>query len=817
MRSARDEDDGARFAPASLIMRFIRAFREVGLDDVPVVGGKNASLGELIANLEPLGVRVPDGFCVTAEAYRHFLRAGKLEEAIARIASRLRKDDVDALVQGSDRIRELIEATPMPNDLVREIDEAYRALSSKYREDYVDVAVRSSATAEDLPTASFAGQQESFLNVRGPVFVRDAVRSAFASLFTPRAISYRLDMGFDHMQVALSVGIQKMVRSDLASAGVVFTLDPDSGHRQMILVTSSWGLGESVVQGRVAPDQFYVHKATLEQGFRPLVGKKRGTKEVRLIYDETGHRRVRSLPTPAEDRERFSLSDEDVLVLARWSLAIEKHYAKKRGEPTPMDIEWAKDGASGALYVVQARPETVHSGRAGRKLRLFHLGKETGHPIVSGLAVGEGVGAGEAHVVREPKLLASFRKGDVLVTEVTDPDWEPIMKSASAIVTERGGRTSHAAIVARELGIPAVVGADGAMARIAAGTIVTVSCAEGETGRVYPGRVPFTVEEIDASTLARPKTKVMLNVGNPDRALEMSLLPSDGVGLARMEFVFASWVGVHPLALTRYATLPVDVKREIDRLTSGYADKTAYFVDRLAQGIGMIAAAFHPRPVILRFSDFKTNEYARLLGGATFEPTEENPMLGWRGASRYYHPDYKEGFLLEAAAVKRVREDFGLENLKLMIPFCRTPAEGERVLATMKEAGLVRGERGLEVYVMAEIPSNILLAEEFAKLFDGFSIGSNDLTQLTLGVDRDSTTVAPLFDERNQAVTWSCAHLIEVAHRAGRHVGICGQAPSDYPDFAAFLVSRGIDSVSLTPDSVIGTTRRILEVERTAR
>jgi pyruvate,water dikinase len=800
-------------------MRFVRPFREVGLGDVGLVGGKNASLGELITRVGPLGVNVPDGFAITAEAYRWFLREAKLDDAIGRIVSDLRKDDVAKLIRGSDRIRELIVAAPLPGKLALEIDSAYRELSRQYGEDATDVAVRSSATAEDLPTASFAGQQESFLNVRGSALLGEAVRKAIASLFTPRAISYRIDMGFDHMKVALSVGVQKMVRSDLASAGVIFTLDPDTGHRQMILVTSSYGLGESVVQGRVAPDQFYVHKPMLKEGFRPIVWKKLGGKETRVVYDETGHRQVTSLPTSAEARATYSLSDEDVLTLARWSLRIEEHYTRVHKTPTPMDIEWAKDGVSGGLYVVQARPETVHSRRASPRVRLYDL--KTERPaLATGLAIGEGVAAGALRVIRDPQRIGDFRPGDVLVTEVTDPDWEPIMKSAAAIVTERGGRTSHAAIVARELGIPAVVGSEGAMAklsRLRIATEVTVSCVGGEVGRVYEGRMPFSVEEIDTASLARPKTKILLNAGNPDQAFKLSLLPSDGVGLARMEFIFASWVGVHPLALTRYETLSPEVRSDVDRLTQGYADKKAYFVDRLAQGIGTIAAAFYPRPVILRFSDFKTNEYARLLGGAAFEPSEENPMLGWRGASRYYHPGYKEGFLLEARAVGRVRDEFGLTNVKLMIPFCRTPAEGERVLATMREGGLVRGERGLEVYVMAEIPSNILLAEDFARLFDGFSIGSNDLTQLTLGVDRDSTTVAPLFDERSEAVKRSCARLIEVAHAAGRPVGICGQAPSDYPEFAAFLVTCGIDSISLTPDSVVTATRHVLQVEGALR
>jgi pyruvate,water dikinase len=724
----------------------------------------------------------------------------------------VRRDDVDGLVRRSVEIRDLIVRAPLPPGLEQEMNDAYRDLSRKYGEDATDVAVRSSATAEDLPNASFAGQQESFLNVRGAASVSDAVRKAFASLFTPRAITYRLDMGFDHMQVALSVGVQKMVRSDLASAGVIFTLDPDTGHRGVVLVTSSYGLGESVVQGRVVPDSFYVHKATLEKGFRPLLWKKLGTKEVCLVYDATGHRQVRSETVAQEARDRLSLSDDDVLLLARWSLQIEQHYGRLRGEPTPMDLEWAKDGVSGELFIVQARPETVHSRRASPTLRLYEL---AGHaePLVTGLSIGDAVASARARVIRDPKQISQFVPGEILVTEITDPDWEPIMKAAAGIVTERGGRTSHAAIVARELGIPAVVGAVGAMTKIPSGSIVTLSCAQAEVGIVYPGEVAFKVQEIDPSKLPRARTQVMLNVGNPDQAFKLALLPSDGVGLARMEFIFAGWVGVHPLALTRYATLTPETQREVDRATRGYADKTAYFIDRLSQGIATIAAAFHPRPVILRFSDFKTNEYARLVGGASFEPTEENPMLGWRGASRYYHPGYQEGFLLEVAAVRRVREEMGLENLKLMIPFCRTPQEGERVLATMKLGGLVRGERGLEVYVMAEIPSNILLAEQFAQVFDGFSIGSNDLTQLTLGVDRDSTTVAPLFDERNEAVKWSCAHLIEAAHAAGRKVGICGQAPSDYPDFAAFLVERGIDSISLSPDALVRTTLSIVEAE----
>ncbi len=794
-------------------MPFVRPLREVGLGDVAQVGGKNASLGELLRKLTPSGVRVPDGFAITAAGYRHFLRQANLEQPILAALAGVRKEDVQDLVHRGEKIRELMLAAPMPGDLAEEIAASYRALSLTYGEEACDVAVRSSATAEDLPGASFAGQQESFLNVRGSASVIEAVRKGFASLFTPRAISYRIDMGFDHMKVALSVGVQKMVRADLASAGVVFTLDPETGHRGVILVTSSFGLGESVVQGRVAPDQFYVHKPTLKQGYASLFRKKLGTKEVRLVYDEQGHRQVKSIPVREEERAAWSLADDDVITLARWADLIEQHYSRERGADTPMDIEWAKDGQSGELFVVQARPETVHSQRTAPKIRLYELGTK-GKVLVTGLAVGDAVAAGKARVIRDTREIQRFRKGEILVTETTDPDWEPIMKTAAGIVTDRGGRTSHAAIVARELGIPAVVGSGNATSLIVDGTSITVSCAEGEVGRVYDGALPFSTQEIDPARMTRPRTQIMLNVGNPEQAFKLSLLPSSGVGLARMEFIFAGWVGVHPLALTRYATLEPALQREVDRVTRGYADKTAYFVDRLSHGIGTIAAAFWPRPVILRFSDFKTNEYARLVGGAPFEPSEENPMLGWRGASRYYHPGYRDGFLLEVAAVKRVRETFGLTNLKLMIPFCRTPEEGARVLETMKEGGLARGDKGLEVYVMAEIPSNILLAERFAELFDGFSIGSNDLTQLTLGVDRDSVTVAPLFDERNEAVKWSCARLVEAAHAASRKVGICGQAPSDFPDFAAFLVQRGIDSISLSADALVRTMKRVLEVER---
>ncbi|WP_287408847.1 phosphoenolpyruvate synthase [Oceanithermus sp.] len=796
-------------------MKWVKWFSEVGIHDVPLVGGKNASLGEMLRTLGEVGVRVPDGFAVTAEAYRYYLREAGLEDKIRALLDGWDRSDPADLIRRARRIRNMIVRAECPEDLRREIAEAYAELSRKYGTDEVDVAVRSSATAEDLPTASFAGQQDTYLMVHGEAELLLSVRRAFASLFTARAISYREDMGFDHFKVALSVGVQKMVRSDLASSGVIFTLDTETGFRDVVLVTSIWGLGENIVQGRVVPDEFYVHKPTLRKGFPSLVWKKLGAKEFKLVYDEQ-KQRLSNQPTPRDERERFSLEPDEVLQLARWAVAIEDHYSKVHGEPTPMDIEWAKDGLSGELFIVQARPETVHSQRKGLKFTVYEL-KEKGKVLVRGLAVGEKIASGKVRVITDPNKMDEFQPGEVLVTTITDPDWEPIMKEAAAIVTDRGGRTSHAAIVARELGIPAVVGSENATRVLRTGQEVTVSCAEGEDGRVYEGRLAFEVHEVDPETLPKPeRTRILLNVGNPELAFKLAQYPVDGVGLARMEFIFASWIRVHPLALTRYDQLPIRVKRQVDELTRGYPTKEEYFIDKLAQGIAVIAAAFYPREVILRFSDFKTNEYAHLLGGELFEPREENPMLGWRGASRYYHPDYKEGFLLELAAVKRVREDMGLDNLKVMVPFCRTPEEGRQVLEVMREGGLEPGKNGLEVYVMAEIPSNIWLADAYAEVFDGFSIGSNDLTQLTLGVDRDSDRIAALFDERNEAVKRSVAHLIERAHAHAprRKVGICGQAPSDYPEFAAFLVEKGIDSISLNPDAVLRTMSRVVEMEQ---
>lgn len=789
--------------------QWIRWFRDVGADDVGEVGGKNASLGEMIRELTALGVVVPDGFAVTASAYRAFLRHNDLEAAMARALEGDGTHGTRDLADRGHAIRTLILRGEYPPEVAAALIAAYRTLGAA--EGDIHVAVRSSATAEDLPTASFAGQQESFLYVQGERDLLDTVKRCFASLFTCRAISYREDMGFAHAAVALSVGVQRMVRADNACSGVAFTLDPESGHRDIVYITSAYGLGENIVQGRVDPDAFWVHKPTLLTGHRSLVRRKIGKKELRLAYDPVRGELVNA-PVSPFDRDRTSLSDAEALTLACWCITIEDHYSQRRGARTPMDIEWAKDGVTGELFVVQARPETVHSQRVGPVIRVHHL-RQDGPVLARGQAVGDQIAVGQARVLRDPREMHVFQKGEVLIAEATDPDWEPILKLASAVVTERGGRTSHAAIVARELGIPAIVGATDACTLVPNGDLVTVVCSEGERGAVHAGRLAFDVEEIDPSTLARPRTKILMNVADPERAFALSRLPCDGVGLARMEFVFASWVKVHPLALTRYESLPDAVKHEVDQLVAGYPDRTEYLVDRLAQGIGTLAAAFWPRPVILRFSDFKTNEYAHLLGGESFEPKEPNPMLGWRGASRYYHEGYKEGFLLECAAVKRVRETFGLTNLKVMVPFCRTPAEGRRVLEAMREGGLERGRDGLEVLVMAEIPSNVILADEFARIFDGFSIGSNDLTQLTLGVDRDSEQVAPLFDERDEAVKRSIASLLETAHRSKTPVGICGQAPSDHPDFAAFLVEHGIDSISLTPDAVLRATREVLAAE----
>ncbi len=783
-------------------------FEDIGKDDVSRVGGKNASLGEMVRNLSPKGVNIPGGFAVSAGAYRFFLEQAGLKDKIRNILGELDSETMANLSAVGRRIRRAITTAEFPAELTEAIRAAYRKLEQTYGEE-CDVAVRSSATAEDLPDASFAGQQETFLNIRGAEELLDACRRCFASLFTNRAISYRHDQGFDHFDVALSVGVQKMVRSDKGAAGVMFTLDTESGFPDVVLINAAWGLGENVVSGAVNPDEFYVFKTTLKEGLRPILGKHLGGKEKKVVYTEEGTRgATREVQVSAEDRRRFCLSDEDILALARLGCVIEDHYGR------PMDIEWARDGETGELFIVQARPETVQSAKKKNVLQTYRL-KQEGEVLAEGKSVGSKIGAGRAMIIKNAHEIGRFEKGCVLITDMTDPDWEPIMKRAAAIVTNRGGRTCHAAIVSRELGIPCVIGTGEGTAKIPAGEEVTVSCAGGETGRVYRGALDFEVEEHNLENLQRPQTAVMMNLGSPGQAFGMGMIPNDGVGLARLEFIINTAIQAHPMALL-YPQKVADGKerRKIEALIADYPEGGDYFIEKLAQGVGTIAAAFYPKDVIVRMSDFKTNEYAGLLGGAAFEPQESNPMLGFRGASRYYDERYREGFLLECRAMQKVREEMGLKNVKLMIPFCRTVEEGRKVVEVMKEAGLEQGKGGLELYVMCEIPANVILAEEFAEIFDGFSIGSNDLTQLILGLDRDSEIVAHLYDERNAAVKRMVADVIRRVKKAGRKIGICGQAPSDYPEFAEFLVECGIDSISLNPDTVLPTTLRILELEK---
>ncbi len=795
--------------------RYIRWFEEISLDDVALVGGKNASLGELWRSLRPQGVRVPPGFAVTADAYRRVIDGEALGPKLAALMAGLDKRDTEALARRAKTARMLIEEAEIPADVWDEIRVAYDQLAGDGER--TSVAVRSSATAEDLPGASFAGQQESFLHVSGHDALRAACSRCFASLFTDRAISYRLDQGFEHMRVALSIAVQRMVRSDLASSGVAFTLDTESGARSVVLVHAAFGLGENVVKGTVDPDEFLVFKPALDRAPRPIIRKRLGAKQLRMVYAEEGAvEATRNVLVPAAERARFSLTDDEVLVLARAAVAIERHYSARAGRDTPMDIEWAKDGATGELFIVQARPETVESRRSGDVIER-HVLDAPGEALAVGTSVGQRIGVGAARVIRDPSHLEAFRAGEVLVAETTTPDWEPVMKRAAAIVTERGGRTCHAAIVARELGIPAVVGATGATGSVPAGAAVTVSCAGGDAGYVYRGALPHHVDRVDVGALPRPRTKIMMNVGDPAKAFSLAALPSDGVGLARIEFIINNTIRAHPMALLHpeRVTDPAAVA-EIARLTAGYSDRAEYFVDRLAQGVATIAAAFYPRPVVVRLSDFKSNEYAKLVGGAPFEPVEENPMIGLRGAARYTHPSYAEAFALECRAMRRAREEMGLTNIELMIPFCRRVEEGERVLAAMARHGLRRGEAGLKVLVMCEIPNNVVRVDAFCAIFDGISIGSNDLTQLTLGVDRDSALVAFEFDERDPGVLEMLRQAVAGAKRSGKHAAICGQAPSDYPEIAAFLVGLGSDALSLNPDSVLATTLAVLEVERRA-
>jgi len=786
----------------------VRPFSELRSDDVPVVGGKNASLGEMVSQLSAEGVRVPDGFATTADAYRSFLEHNDLEPRLRELLEAWESGERSLAETGS-AIREAIRGGEIPADLAKAVRTAYRRLCEEAGRDELDVAVRSSATAEDLPEASFAGQLETYLNVSGEEELLETCRECFASLFTDRAISYREEQGFGQLGVALSVGVQRMVRSDRAGSGVLFTLDTDTGFPGVILINASWGLGENVVQGTVNPDQYTVFKPFLDrEGVVPIIEKARGDKEIKMVYGE-GDSGTRNVETTEEERLAFVLDDDEIVRLARWGAAIEEHYGR------PMDVEWARDGDTGEMFVVQARPETVQSQREARTLRSYHL-RESGERLCTGLSIGDAIASGPVQVIESAREIDRFEDGGVLVTDRTDPDWVPIMKRAAAIVTDRGGRTSHAAIVSREMGVPAVIGTGDATRVLDDGRPVTVSCAEGHEGIVYDGLLEFAVEEVDLEGLPDPETLIMLNIASPDGAMRWWKLPVDGVGLARMEYLINNVIKVHPMALVRYDELEGDVRERVAELTAGYEDKTEYFVDHLARGIGTIAASRYPDPVIVRTSDFKTNEYAELVGGEGFEPKEENPMLGWRGASRYHTEGYREGFALECRALKRVREEMGFDNVVVMIPFCRTVEEADRVLGAMAEHGLRRGEDGLRVFVMAEVPSNVLEADEFAERFDGFSIGTNDLTQLVLGVDRDAATLADLFDERNPSVKKMIRMLIGQAHAAGRSVGICGQAPSDHPDFAEFLVRAGIDSISLSPDSVVEVTRRVAEVEREA-
>ncbi|NEO32085.1 MAG: phosphoenolpyruvate synthase [Symploca sp. SIO3C6] len=812
---------------------FVLWFEEVGIADIALVGGKNASLGEMIQQLTPRGINVPTGFAVTADAYRYFIKTAALESKLRELFADLNVDDVSNLQQRGKQARALILNTPFPHNLQEAIANAYQQLCAKYAgnsevcnrfdADYrqqceresrsIDVAVRSSATAEDLPDASFAGQQETYLNIQGVREVLDACHKCFASLFTDRAISYRQHNGFDHFDVALSVGVQKMVRSDLACAGVMFSIDPESGFKNAALISAAYGLGENVVQGAVNPDEYLVFKPTLKDGFRPILQKRLGTKEIEMIYDQGGSKLTRNVRVAPSEQRKFCLNDDEILQLARWAVAIEDHYSAVRQVYTPMDIEWAKDGITGELFIVQARPETVQSQKSANVLQSYQL-QEHSEVLARGRSVGTAIGQGRAHVIMDSSRIHLFRPGEVLVTNKTDPDWEPIMKKASAIVTNQGGRTCHAAIIAREMGIPAIVGCGNATEVIETAQEVTVSCAEGDEGRVYQGLLPFERQQTTLEDLPRPRTQILMNVGNPEQAFGLSALPSDGVGLARLEFIIANHIEIHPLALLHYDKLEDEaVKAQIAEKTKLYQDKPKFFIDKLARGVGIIAAAFYPKPVIVRMSDFKSNEYANLLGGRQFEPLEENPMLGWRGASRYYDPKYRDAFALECQAIKRVRDRKGLTNVIPMIPFCRTPDEGRQVLAEMAKNGLERGVNGLQVYVMCELPSNVIQADEFSEVFDGFSIGSNDLTQLTLGLDRDSALVAHIFDERNQAVKRMVKMAIATAKEKGRKIGICGQAPSDYPEFAKFLVEQGIDSMSLNPDSLLKTLLMVAEAE----
>ncbi len=802
-------------------MKFIRFFREIVNTDVPLVGGKNASIGEMFQKLTPMGIKVPNGFAITAEGYWHLLESGGVKEQIEALLKDVDATDLDVLQTRARKIRELIFETPIPTDLRDEILEAYQKLSREYDMEEADVAVRSSATAEDLPDASFAGQQDTYLSIQGAPRLIHHIKRCFASLFTDRAMSYRQSRGFDHFKVALSVGIQKMVRADKACSGVMFSIDTETGFDKVILITSSWGLGENIVGGHVVPDEYYVFKPTLASGHMPILKRQLGNKNIKMVYAPPGaEEATRNIPTNPEELNSFSLSDEEVLELARYAAIIEEHYSREAGTYRPMDMEWAQDGVSGDIFIVQARPETVQSQRLKsgriRELQTYRIQTPESErtPLLKGKAVGGKVGSGKVHIIEDIVHIGEFQEGEVLVTDNTDPDWEPAMKKASAIITNRGGRTCHAAIVAREIGVPAIVGTLEATEVLQHDEEVTVSCAEGEDGFVYKDLLPFEIESTDLSNLPQPKTRIMLNIGDPEKAFHFAQLPNMGVGLARMEFIINNHIKAHPLALMDlYNNKPIENEEEIRALCKGYGSPRDFFIKKLAEGIGTICAAFHPHPVIVRTSDFKSNEYRRMLGGAPYEPEEENPMLGWRGASRYESHLYRPAFEWECQALRMVHDEMGLRNMKLMIPFLRTPQEGRRILEIMRHNGLMQGRNGLEVYIMCEIPANVLLADQFLKIFDGFSIGSNDLTQLVLGVDRDGHLVTHVFDERNPAVKRMISMAIQAARDTGKYVGICGQAPSDYPEMAEFLVREGITSISLNPDSVLSVWQHVLNIE----
>ncbi len=776
-------------------------FKEVGISDVPLVGGKNASLGEMIQNLTPKGINVPDGFATTAKAYFYFLEKAGIKDKIKNILQGIDVSNIKELQEKGKAVRALIAHSFLPEDLVKEISDAYSLMSREYGEKQTDVAVRSSATAEDLPNASFAGQQETYLNIRGEKNVAEAVKKCFVSLFTDRAIVYREEMKFDHLKLALSVGVQKMIRSDLSCSGVMFSCDTESGFGDVVLINGSYGLGENVVKGRVEPDQFYVFETTLKTGFKPILEKRLGRKLVKLVYNKNQTTSTKNIPTPLKDRQKFVLTDEEILDLARWSVLVEEHYGKS------MDMEWAKDGKAGKLYIVQARPETIQSRKNLAILENYALnaGNKKIKLLAEGLSVGTKIGQGKARKIMNVKDIKDFKKGEVLVTDMTDPDWVPVMKIASAIVTDRGGRTCHTAIVSRELGIPSVVGVGNATRVIKTGQDITVSCAEGETGKIYQGIIPYEVKKTDISNLQKPSVKIMMNVGEPDMAFGLSFIPNDGVGLAREEFIIANNIKIHPLALINYAKMPSVIKSKINQIICGYKNKTDFYVEKLAQGIGKIGAAFYPKEVIVRFSDFKTNEYRNLIGGEFFEPLEENPMMGFRGACRYLDEKFQPAFNLECEAIKRARDVFGLTNINVMVPFCRTVEEGKKVKELMEKNGLKKEEKGLKVYMMCEIPSNVGLIEDFLEIFDGVSIGSNDLTQLGLGLDRDNSRISHIGNENNLAIRKMIKRVIEVCNEKGKYCGICGQAPSDFPDFAEFVFKEGIKSISLNPDTVIKT------------